>query len=72
MLQLRVEQLRTDIINGAPIDDDLLIRLASTSRRALSKITAKAKPAGGDALATYLAARAEAADEEDDGDGEES
>jgi hypothetical protein len=73
-LQLRVEQLGADVIAGKPVDDDLLIRLASTSRRALTKITARAKPAGGNALQTYLDARAaaaEAADDEDGGDGEE-
>jgi hypothetical protein len=58
MLQLRVEQLRADIIAGKPSDDDLLIRLASTARRALSKITAKAKPAGGNAFQEYLARHA--------------
>jgi hypothetical protein len=74
-LQLRVEQLRADIVAGKPVDDDLLIRLASTSRRALSQIKPKAKPAGGNALQTYLDARAAAAeaddDDEDGGDGEE-
>ena len=76
-LQLRVEQLRADIVAGRPVNDDLLIRLASTSRRALSKIVTRAKPAGGNALQTYLDARAAAtaaaeADDEDGADGEES
>ena len=41
----------------------------------LSKITTKSKPAGGNALQTYLDARAAAAEaeaDEDGGDGEES
>jgi hypothetical protein len=66
LLQLRCEQLRADIIAGKPVDDDLLIRLASTSRRALSKITAKAKPAGGETLAQYMAAKAAAAEIDDE------
>jgi hypothetical protein len=66
LLQLRCEQLRADVIAGKPVDDDLLIRLASTSRRALSKITAKAKPAAGETLQEYLAAKAAAAELVDD------
>jgi hypothetical protein len=67
MLQLRVEQLRADIIAGRTVDDDLLIRLASESRRALSQIKAKAKPATGETFPQYMARKAaELAD--DDGD----
>jgi hypothetical protein len=62
MLTLRAEQLRADIVAGKPVDDDLLIRLASTSRRALSKITAKAKPATGETLAQYMARKAAESD----------
>jgi hypothetical protein len=66
-LQLRVEQLRADIVAGKPIDDDLLIRLASTSRRALAAIATKTKPAGGNAFQQYLDKRA-AAQADDDTD----
>jgi len=68
MLQLRVEQLRADVITGRPVDDDLLIRLASESRRALSQIAAKAKPAGGEGLMEYMARKA--AELADDGEDE--
>jgi hypothetical protein len=70
MLQLRCEQLRADVIAGKPVDDDLLIRLASTSRRALSKITAKAKPAG-ETLAQYMARKAAEHEALADDDGDE-
>jgi hypothetical protein len=72
-LTLRCEQLQAAIIRGEEIDDDLLVRISGTGKRLLAAIASKSdgrKPAGGSALATYLAARAEAA--EDDGDGEES
>jgi hypothetical protein len=67
-LTLRGEQLRCAIVAGKQIDDDLLIRLASTSRRALAQIKPKAKPAGGNALQEYLAkhAAAQADDDEED------
>jgi hypothetical protein len=66
MLQLRVEQLRADIIAGRPVDDDQIIRMASTARRALSQIKAKSKPAGAMTLQDYLAAKAAAAELVDD------
>jgi hypothetical protein len=66
MLQLRVEQLRADIIAGRPVDDDLLIRLASTARRALSQITAKAKPATGETFPQYMARKAAELQSDDD------
>jgi hypothetical protein len=72
LLQLRCEQLRADVISGKPVDDDLLIRLASTSRRALSKITAKTKPATGESLAQYMARKQAEHDAlADDGDDED-
>src|ERR1035437_10194835 len=37
-LQLRVEQLRADIVAGKPVDDDLIVRMAGSSRRALAAI----------------------------------
>jgi hypothetical protein len=70
-LTLRGEQLRADIVAGKQIDDDLLIRLASTSRRALSKIAPKAKPAGGMTLQQYLADKAAAAEIVDDDEDED-
>ena len=57
-LALRCEQLRADIIAGRLVDDDLLIRLASESRRALSKIASKAKPATGETIQEYAARKA--------------
>jgi hypothetical protein len=75
-LTLKSEQIQADLAAGLPVDSDALIRLASTSRRALAAVSAKAierKPAGGNALQNYLDARAAAAaDDEDGADGEES
>jgi len=70
-LTLRGEQLRADIVAGKPVDDDLLIRLASTARRALAQIKPKAKPAGGEGLMEYMARKAAAAEIVDDGEGED-
>ena len=60
MLQLKVEQTTQDVIRGLPTDSDALIRLASTSRRALAAVSAKAsaKPAAGETLAEYVARKA--------------
>jgi hypothetical protein len=69
MLALRVEQLTADVINGAPVDDALIVKLAGASRRALSAISARAadrKPAG-QTLQDYLTARA-ATQSDDDND----
>jgi hypothetical protein len=73
-LTLKMEMIEAALAGGQHVDSDELIRLASTSRRALAAVTAKAKPAGGNALQTYLDARAAAAaaTEEDGDDGEES
>jgi hypothetical protein len=68
LLQLRVEQLRADVIAGRSVDDDLIVKIAGASRRALSKIVTRAKPANAMTLAEYAAQRAAAVetDEEDD------
>jgi hypothetical protein len=73
LLQLRCEQLRNDAIAGRPVDDDLIVKLAGASRRALTKITAKAKPATGENLAQYVARKAAeaAALQSDDDDTED-
>jgi hypothetical protein len=78
MLKLRSEQLTAEMIAGKPVDNGEIIRLAGASRRALSKITAKAKnPAASETLNEYLARKgaekaaleAEAlADDDDDGE----
>lgn len=72
-LTLKSEQMQADLAAGRPVDSDALIRLASTSRRALAAVSARVitnKPTGGTALQNYLDARAAAAEEDDD-DGEE-
>jgi len=56
MLLLKSEEMQAAAIRGEPIDSDQLIRLASTSKRILGVIAAKAakrRPAG-NALADYL------------------
>jgi hypothetical protein len=58
-LVLRREQMEQAVINGQPVDDDQLVRVASESRRALATLrakAAKAKPAGPN-LHEYLAAK---------------
>jgi hypothetical protein len=76
-LALKSEQMQSALARGEDIDSDALIRLASTSRRALQAVSAKAierKPAGVQTLAQYMEARAAAAaaatdnDEDDNGD----
>jgi hypothetical protein len=58
-LTLRAEQLAADVVNGTPVDDDQLIRLAGTAKRLLAGITARAdrKQPGGPTLQEYLAAK---------------
>jgi hypothetical protein len=61
MLSLRVEQLTADVINGVEVDDDLIVKMAGASRRALSAISvlaAERKPTAGETLAQYAARRA--------------
>jgi hypothetical protein len=77
-ITLKLELVEADLASGKPVDSDELIRLASTSRRALPAVTAKAIPdAGQNPLQAYLATRAAAASavdidgEADDGDDEE-
>jgi hypothetical protein len=72
MLQLRVEQITRDVIQGKPVDDDLTIKLAGASKRAILAISAKAaaqKP-GGQTLQEYLANKHAAAESDDDGEDE--
>jgi hypothetical protein len=60
-LTLRAEQLAADVVNGKNVDDDLLVRLAGTSRRLLEGIGNKAgdrKPDTTLTLADHLARRA--------------
>jgi hypothetical protein len=67
-LTLRAEQLAADVINGAPVDDDQLIRISGTAKRLLGAISAKAadkKPAT-QTLAEYWASKNQAAELEAD------
>jgi hypothetical protein len=59
-LTLKSEQMQAALIAGQAIDSDVLIRLASTSRRALAAVSAKAinRQPGGATLQDYLARRA--------------
>lgn len=63
-LQLRIEQLQAEVVQGRDVDaDDRLIRLSSEHRRLLGALRGKAesrKVAGPTALQEYLAARAAA------------
>jgi hypothetical protein len=71
VVALRLEMLEADLASGKPVDSDELIRLASTSRRALAAVSAKAidrKP-GTQTLQEYLAAK-HAATLQPDGDDE--
>jgi hypothetical protein len=68
-----MEMVESDLAAGKPVDSDELIRLASTSRRALAAVSAKAVPRKPAAmtLADHLARRAAAlevddTDEDDD------
>ena len=75
-LTLKSEQIQADLAAGLPVDSDALIRLASTSRRALQAVSAKAierKPAGTMTLNDYLVAKQAALDAvaDDDEDEEE-
>ncbi len=71
-LTLKSEQLQADLAAGRDVDSDALIRLASTSRRALAAVSAKAianKP-NGMTLQEYAAQRAATlqADRDDEDD----
>ena len=65
-LTLAAERLSSEVVNGAPIDSDSLIRISGESRRILAALRGKAaknKPAA-PSLAEYLAEKAaQAADE---------
>lgn len=68
VVTFKLELVEADLASGKPVDADLLIRLASTSRRALAEVAAKAvdrKPAA-QTLAQYLAAKAATANQSDD------
>jgi hypothetical protein len=70
-LTLKMELVEADLASGKTVDSDELIRLASTSRRALAAVTATVtdrKPSG-ETLPQYLARKA--AERDDDGDGED-
>jgi hypothetical protein len=59
-LTLKSELLQADLAAGIPVNAEILVKLAGTSRRALAAISAKAidrKP-GGMTLADHLARRA--------------
>jgi len=64
-LTLKLELIEADLASGKPVDSDELIRLASTSRRALAAVSAKKqerKPSG----PTWSEYWANQADESDD------
>jgi hypothetical protein len=72
-LTLKSEQLQADLAAGKDVDSDALIRLASTSRRALAAVSAAAidrKPTTM-TLQDHLARRAAELASDDDHDGEE-
>jgi hypothetical protein len=71
-LTLKSELMQADLAAGIPVDAEILVKLAGTSRRALAAISAKAidrKPVG-QTLAQYAAQRA-ASLQADDDDGED-
>jgi hypothetical protein len=54
-LTLQTEQLQADIISGAKVDPDTLIRVSSEARRILTKLkTKKSKPAAPTSLHDLL------------------
>jgi hypothetical protein len=54
-LTWRSEQLKADAINGKPVADDEIIRMAGAARRILATVAAKGKAnAPGTSLAEYL------------------
>ena len=70
VVSLKLELVEADLASGKPVDSDELIRLASTSRRALAAVSAKAvdrKPATM-TIADYMANKAAALQSDDDGD----
>jgi hypothetical protein len=69
-LLLAAERLQVEVVSGAEVDADALVRLNSEARRALGMLRAKAKakPAGHqDPLAAHLQAKYGTAIAEDDG-----
>jgi hypothetical protein len=72
-LTLKSEQLQADLAAGKDVDSDALIRLASTSRRALAAVSAKAidrKPTAM-TLQEYLAAKGAAVEADTEQDEED-
>jgi hypothetical protein len=71
LLSLKLESLEEALASGQPVDSDELIRLASTSRRALQAVSAKATVKPAEQAYSTRAAAASAVDndgEADDGD----
>jgi len=69
-LQLRLEQLQGEIVEGRDVSVDEIIRLSSEHRRLLSSLRGKAtknKPTGATALQDYLARRAAQASDAPEG-----
>jgi hypothetical protein len=72
ILTLKMEMLEHDLASGKVVSSDDLIRLASTSRRALAAVSAKAvnlQPAS-QTLQQYLAAKHASTPQPDDDEGE--
>jgi hypothetical protein len=60
-LVLAAERFQVDVVNGADVDPDALVRVSSEARRILSTLRVKAaarKPAPAASLADHLARRA--------------
>jgi hypothetical protein len=68
-LTLKSEQMQAALAAGQDVDSDALIRLAGTTRRSLSAISAKVsdRPGNTMTLADYMAAK-QAAQQADDSD----
>jgi hypothetical protein len=60
-MQLRIEQMQAQIVEGRDVDADQIIRLSSEHRRLLTTLrgkAAKSKASGAAALQEYIARRA--------------
>ena len=71
MLTLRVEQLTNDIVNGKPVDDATIIKLAGASRRALSAISSRSAERKPTTLSLTEHFARKAAELQSDDDGED-
>jgi hypothetical protein len=70
-LTLQLEMLQADLANGVPVDVEMLVKLAGTSKRSLAAISARAvdkKPAGTMTLQEYMAAKQAATESDDESD----